>query len=88
MPDLIAQGTHNRERWRRKLPDDASATVVIGRTGEPSMGTLFWPVPWDHQISREHALLVSQTMEAASSRNRLSHAIRFFIADKSDPSSN
>ncbi len=71
MPDLIAQGTHNRERWRRKLPDDLGATVTIGRAGEPTMGNLFWSVPWDHQISREHATLLCQLDEAAWSRNRI-----------------
>lgn len=33
---------------------------MIGRTGEPNIGGLFWPVPWDHQISRDHALLFCQ----------------------------
>ncbi len=75
MPDLIAQGTHNRERWRRKLPDAPESTVVIGRTGEATHGHLFWSVPWDHQISREHVSLTNLTdgnclvVQSAQARN-------------------
>jgi adenylate cyclase len=49
MADLIAQGTQDRQRWRRALPE--GRTVQLGRTaGE-------WSVPWDEQISRRHAQL-------------------------------
>jgi adenylate cyclase len=57
MPDLIAQGTHSRERWRRTLPERGDeSTVVLGRTGPSG-----WTVPWDDRISREHAILQLQT---------------------------
>jgi len=69
MPDLIAQGTHSRERWRRTLPESGDeAVVMLGRTG-----TGVWAVPWDDRISREHAtmrprqdgsLLVTQSQSA------------------------
>lgn len=56
MPDLIAQGTHSRDRWRRTLPSkDDAATVVIGRAGAG-----VWSVPWDDRVSREHAFLQPQ----------------------------
>lgn len=50
MPDLIAQGTEPRHRWRRPLI--AHVPVTLGR----SAGT--WDVPWDQQISRQHAQLI------------------------------
>lgn len=49
MPDLIAQGTDYRKRWRRPLPADEP--VVLGR-GDGS-----WGVDWDKQISHQHASL-------------------------------
>jgi len=56
MPDLIAQGTHVAERWRRTMPDDV---VVIGRAGEG-----VWEVPWDDRISRVHAILTPRDDDA------------------------
>ncbi len=49
MPYLIAQGKQPYQRWRRLLPADTK--VTLGRT------TPRWNVPWDPQISREHATL-------------------------------
>lgn len=50
MPDLIAQGTHPQDCWRRVVPIGGDE-VVLGRTAEP------WAVPWDDRISRKHATL-------------------------------
>jgi adenylate cyclase len=50
MPDLIAQGPHPHDRWRRTLPAP-SVTATLGRTAEP------WSVAWDDRISRQHAEL-------------------------------
>lgn len=62
MPDLIAQGTHSRERWRRTLPEgEGNSLVVLGRSG-PGV----WTVPWDDRISREHAILQPQIDGALS----------------------
>ena len=47
MPYLIAQGKQLQHRWRRLIPEQG--TVTIGRT------TPRWNVPWDPQISRQHA---------------------------------
>lgn len=49
MPDLIAQATHSRHRWRRTFPD---SPVRLGRSGDGA-----WAVPWDDHISRDHATL-------------------------------
>ncbi|MCH2127962.1 MAG: adenylate/guanylate cyclase domain-containing protein [Pirellulaceae bacterium] len=49
MPDLIAQGVHQEHRWRRSLP--LGEKVVLGRSGGS------WVVPWDDQVSRQHAEL-------------------------------
>jgi len=49
MPDLIAQGVHQENRWRRSVP--LGEKVILGRAS----GT--WAVPWDEQISRRHAEL-------------------------------
>ncbi len=49
MPDLIAQGPHAHDRWRRALPP--GETICLGRDCGP------WSVPWDDQISRRHAEL-------------------------------
>lgn len=46
MPDLIAQGPHAHQRWRRRLPP--GQTLVIGRDAPP------WSTPWDEHISRRH----------------------------------
>ncbi|MCA9270619.1 MAG: hypothetical protein KDA41_19190, partial [Planctomycetales bacterium] len=48
MPDLIAQGAQSNDRWRRSIP--SRQNVVLGRTAA-------WAVPWDRQISRQHAEL-------------------------------
>ncbi len=50
MPDLIAQGPKPHQRWRRELAADAQP-VTLGRTSVP------WCVPWDENISRQHAEL-------------------------------
>jgi len=47
MPDLIAQGSEPRERWRRPLP--SGEPFYIGRTADE------WATPWDDRISRIHA---------------------------------
>lgn len=49
MPDLIAQGPQQENRWRRGLPGpETQESIVVGRTADP------WSVPWDDRISREH----------------------------------
>ncbi|MGV3483028.1 MAG: adenylate/guanylate cyclase domain-containing protein, partial [Planctomycetaceae bacterium] len=64
MTDLIAQGTHAGERWRRALPlGDPQSSVVIGR-----MGSGVWAVPWDDRISREHATLQTRSDGSLSVR--------------------
>ena len=50
MLELIAQGPTIDFRWRRTLP---GATVELGRATET------YRVPWDHQVSRRHALLTA-----------------------------
>ncbi len=50
MADLVAQGRHSQQRWRRPLPEGQA--VILGR----SAGV--WAVPWDHHVSRRHAELV------------------------------
>ena len=47
MPDLIAQGPHPEQRWRRSIA--TYQPFVIGRTA-PN-----WGVPWDNHVSRNHA---------------------------------
>lgn len=52
MPDLIAQGPSNRDRWRRELPDPTRGLqIVIGRADAD------WNVPWDNMVSRSHVRL-------------------------------
>ena len=52
MPDLIAQGPSNEDRWRRELPKPTSGVeIVIGRSDAD------WNVPWDSMISRSHVRL-------------------------------
>ena len=50
MLELIAQGPTIDFRWRRTLP---GATIELGRSTET------YRVPWDHQVSRRHALLTA-----------------------------
>jgi adenylate cyclase len=50
MPDLIAQGSQGKDRWRKKLIDEVPFT--LGRDSEP------WSAPWDRKISSKHADLV------------------------------
>ncbi|MCC6509368.1 MAG: adenylate/guanylate cyclase domain-containing protein [Pirellulaceae bacterium] len=50
MPDLIAQGPRQQDRWRRPL-SVTNAEAVLGRTAD------HWSVPWDDRISRKHASL-------------------------------
>ncbi len=58
MPDLIAQGTQSRERWRRTLPTaNQACELVLGRGGGAGH---VWAVPWDDRISREHAMLLAR----------------------------
>lgn len=47
MADLIAEGNSPQQRWRRAL--SPGQPFVVGR----NPGT--WAVPWDDQISRQHA---------------------------------
>jgi adenylate cyclase len=49
MADLVVQGRHLEERWRRPLPLDQP--VVLGRAAGD------WAVPWDPLISHRHAEL-------------------------------
>ncbi|HZZ72626.1 MAG TPA: adenylate/guanylate cyclase domain-containing protein [Pirellulales bacterium] len=49
MADLVAQGLESHQRWRRTFA--VGKPVVIGRAAGP------WTVPWDPQISRQHAQL-------------------------------
>jgi adenylate cyclase len=50
MPDLIAQGPRQQDRWRRALPvSKAGEPVVLGRVSHG------WAVPWDDRVSRRHA---------------------------------
>ena len=46
MFDLVVQGINAQDRWRRRLP--LEATVELGRTTKP------WSVSWDDRISRKH----------------------------------
>lgn len=46
MPDLIAQGPHPEQRWRRSIASDQP--FIIGRN------VANWGVPWDSQVSRQH----------------------------------
>ncbi len=49
MADLIAQGPHPDDRWRRALTIGSEA--IIGRA------TGSWQVDWDDRISRQHVLV-------------------------------
>lgn len=49
MPDLIAQGSDAKSRWRRTLQEGSK--YELGRTASFS-------VPWDPQVSRTHAVLL------------------------------
>ncbi|TWU23877.1 Adenylate cyclase 2 [Novipirellula galeiformis] len=50
MPDLIAQGPQEHQRWRRALPEAAGGReILLGRVNSD------WNVPWDAMISRRHA---------------------------------
>ena len=74
MPDLIAQGSSSKDRWRRELPDPTRGIeIVIGRTEAD------WTVPWDGMISRSHVRLMPLTdgrvrvRAMASARNPVFH---------------
>jgi adenylate cyclase len=49
MPDLIAQGAEESQRWRRSILP--RMPTVLGRAGN-------WSAPWDKQISRNHVEIV------------------------------
>jgi len=49
MAELIAHGSSFENRWRRRLPTDGE--IVLGRACHG------FAVPWDNQISRQHATL-------------------------------
>jgi adenylate cyclase len=49
MAELVARGTEPDQEWRRTLPAEP---ITLGRTKES-----VWDVPWDSQISRQHARL-------------------------------
>ncbi|MBI1904475.1 MAG: adenylate/guanylate cyclase domain-containing protein [Planctomycetia bacterium] len=55
MPDLIAEGLLPHQRWRRPL--HAGETFALGRTAGP------WSIPWDQQISGEHAQVSWEGLE-------------------------
>lgn len=50
MADLIAQGSEDKDRWRRTLP--AGTMCILGRTSGA------WSIPWDDRISRRHVEMV------------------------------
>lgn len=81
MLDLIAQGPHPRERWRRALPGavvPAATGSVPGGTPElPAgesevvvgrVGAGIWETPWDDRISRRHVTLTVADDGTASVR--------------------
>jgi len=49
MAELIAHGSSFENRWRRRLPADSE--IILGRACHG------FTVPWDNQISRQHAAL-------------------------------
>jgi adenylate cyclase len=49
MADLIAQGPHRQQRWRRRLPQQQQ--IILGRDAGP------WSASWDGMISRQHVAL-------------------------------
>ena len=49
MAELIAHGSSFENRWRRRLPTDSE--IILGRACDG------FTVPWDNQISRQHAAL-------------------------------
>lgn len=49
MAELIAHGSSLENRWRRRLPTESE--IVLGRACHG------FTVPWDNQISRQHATL-------------------------------
>ncbi len=76
MPDLIAQGSEPRDRWRRPLI--AHAPVVIGRhCGQ-------WDVPWDILVSRCHAELTWNGNELIVTRLQTAHNPIFFRGEQRD----
>ena len=75
MADLIAQGTDTTNRWRRTLSIDTS--YDLGRTAE-------FPVPWDPQVSRQHATLRSDGRELRVSRCENARNPIFFQGQPSD----
>src|SRR5262245_24684805 len=50
MAELVAQGPHPENHWRRTLP---SGPVTLGRVVPRST----WDAPWDQRISSLHASL-------------------------------
>ena len=70
MPDLIAQGASEQDRWRRVLPSfSRGIAITLGRSGSD------WNAPWDSLISRQHAKLTPradhriEVEKLASARN-------------------
>lgn len=70
MPDLIAQGPHPEQRWRRTIPPTQAFTV--GRTA-PN-----WAIPWDSQISRLHATLQLVDRQLQVEKLDAAHNLIFF----------
>ncbi len=77
MPDLIAQGPSEAQRWRRELPAATTGTqILIGR----SQGD--WNVPWDEMVSRQHVSLIPRADDRVevtrlpASRNPVFHGGR------------
>lgn len=74
MPDLIAQGPADDDRWRRELPSPTSGV-------EPTLGrsASHWNVPWDAMISRNHLRLVPlpddrmEVIGSTTARNPIFH---------------
>lgn len=64
MAELIAQGPHINDRWRKRLP--SATPLLLGRDCGP------WSVPWDRKISSEHAQI--EYVEGKMSLRRLPNA--------------
>lgn len=64
MADLIAQGPASHQRWRRRLVP--GQRIQLGRSPEQAD----WAVPWDDQVSRQHALCVWLNQRLQITRNK------------------
>jgi adenylate cyclase len=76
VPDLVAEGLLPHQRWRRPL--HAGEEFIVGRTAGP------WAIPWDQQISGEHARAVWDGVELAVARLPSGRNPVFFRGQESD----